>query len=197
MTKKSAPSPFKDCTRCQQPVHARSAACKACGAPSPWKAEESLVTEPATEEDARPRVSSEAETEGRPEQSAPDLQVTCTEGLHLIDATTDDLNPSTEEVAAYMHDLTAPQREEAAERAAEREAENGPHVFMEAYHPVLGNVFAHFKQGQVVTDFPLIQQLKALGAPMVPWGKATGMACCPQCKTVFRIPSLIPAKRVG
>lgn len=146
-------------------------------------------------------MSSEASTADRPTDRTPDSRVTLTDGaapqLRVIDSTASDFNPSAQEVAAYLHDITAPDRELAEERAAELASRNGPHVFLDKFSAMIGPTLAHFKAGQVVGDFALLQALKAQNAPMVPHANAPGMTCCPKCQHVFRVPSVFPAKRAG
>jgi hypothetical protein len=180
------PNPYKDCVKCGQPVHARTPACKACGEVSPWaKAEPANDPEPAGEAmfDSLMTV---AEVE-KMLSDQPDLTP-----FRVVD--TIDLEPSPEVVASYLHEITAPAR---AAEAAEELLRSGPHVFMDKFSTMIGQTLAHFKVNDVVTDFALLRELKAQGAPMVPIAAAPGMACCPDCKKVFKLPVIAPAKRAG
>lgn len=183
------PSPFRDCVKCGQPVHARSAMCKSCGEVSPWKLPPNPEVEGATADvivvdDPHTAESPTDATVITEFKEAPKLRVVETVPLH------EDFNPSSDTVAAYLSDITAPERAAEAER-------HGPHVFLERFSCMIGVTMGHFAAGQVVTDFVLLQALKAQNAPMVPHGTAPGMACCPQCKHVFKVPALMPAKRAG
>lgn len=183
----SKPSPFRDCLKCEQPVHARSKVCKACGAASPFaKAED--APEPAPPPDTLTMDHVEAAKEMLRQNDPPELRV--------IDSTADDFNPSQETVGAFLHDLSAVERAEEADRTAALEAINGPHVFMQKHSTMIGNTMAHFHQGQVVSDFALLQALKSQpGTPMVPFAQAPGMVCCPQCKNVFKPMAALPTPR--
>lgn len=195
---------FRDCPKCGEPVHARSTLCKACGGPSPWatgtKEPGPETTEPTTESPAepvtrevdRPRVSTAALTTDRPTERIPDRNVTVTEGLRVVDTTADSLNPSEAEVAEFLHDMTAPQRAVRDAEIAEAKTRTGPHVFLDRFDCMVGNVMGHWKRGDVVTDFPLLLHLQALNAPIVPATLAPGMTCCPQCQHVFKIPLIVP-----
>lgn len=202
------PNPFKDCLKCGMPVHARSAVCKACGAPSPWAKEVRVEVQAdsindtaiaAGIADAVDRIiADDPHATGADTPEARAAARAFFEKPRVIDSTADDFNPSPEEVAVFLHDITSPARAEAAERAAELEARNGPHVFLEKHSTLIGDTIAHFKAGQVVTDFALIQVLKAQGnAPMVPTANAPGMTCCPRCSHIFKIPSVLPTRRTG
>lgn len=199
---------FKDCAKCSEPVHRnQKVACKACGAPSPW-----ILTDPKhvpTNEEiaaAGPKLITTENTdvqhavEALREAGVPEPYVVMRADelprpLTLVEAEPIDLNPTERDVAAYIHDITTPAR------MAEAEAEllrSGPHVFLQKFSAMIGNTFAHFKINDVVTDFPLLQELKAQEAPMVPVAAAPGMGCCPNCKTVFKLPDpKQPAKRAG
>ena len=201
------PNPYRDCLKCGQPVHARTPACKACGAVSPWaKAPDRLDPDAETVRGTGPSLlettsdapmtmeTLEAAKEMlRNQPDATQAQATVHPKLELVTAPVD-LDPSPEAVAAYIHDITAPAR---AAEAARELIHSGPHVFMDKFSTMIGSSLAHFKVNDVVTDFPLLQELKAQDAPMVPVGNAPGMACCPACKTVFKVPKPVPAKRVG
>lgn len=180
---------FRDCVKCGEPVHRnQKRACKACGATSPW-----VEMEAAADVAGETLTMADVERAKQFLRDQDDKPV-----LHVVETTSDDFNPSPETVGAFMHDLTSPARQEADERAAELTKQNGPQVFMERFSTMIGNTLAHFKQGQVVTDFALIQVLKAQGnVPMVPYSDAPGMACCPKCNNVFRVPAVLPSRRVG
>jgi len=120
-----------------------------------------------------------------------------TRAMRIVESPAVDLNPDDTEVAAFLHHLTAPDAAMEAARIAAIEALNGPHVFLDKFSCMLGPTMAHFKQGQVVKDFALLQALKNENAPMVPATMAPGMTCCPQCRHVFRAPSVMPVKRAG
>ena len=63
-----------------------------------------------------------------------------------------------------------------------------PYVVMQDFKCLLGNVVGEFKRTMVLTDHAQIEQLKAAAAPICPVSQANGLACCPNCKTVFPLP---------
>jgi hypothetical protein len=175
---------FRDCAKCGLPVHNKSKACKACGGPSPWA---------ATDSSAEP----EAVAPEPPAAAVGALAAAVSSPLRIVESTAVDLNPSDTEVASFIHDLTAPDAELEAARIAEVESRNGPHVFLDKFSCMVGPTMAHFKAGQVIGDFALLQALKAEDAPIVPATMAPGMECCPKCRHVFRVRSVVPVKRAG
>jgi hypothetical protein len=108
-----------------------------------------------------------------------------------------DLDPTDEQVDSFIAALPDHASAARAAQAAIDRAATGPHVFLEKFSCMVGPVMAHFKPNDVVTDFPLIMALRVENAPMVPVGDAPGMACCPACQTVFKLPRIIPARRAG
>jgi hypothetical protein len=169
---------YKDCGKCGEPVHRNAkVTCKACGAVSPWAA----ADVPAPEADALAALSA-------PPDDAPPVPTGL--GEH-------DLDPSDEQVIGYLRALPDAAAAARATQAEIDTAMTGPHVFMEKFSCMIGPVMGHFKIGQVVTDFVTIKVLQHENAPMVPVADAPGMACCPKCLHVFRVPTVIPARRRG
>lgn len=69
------------------------------------------------------------------------------------------------------------------------------YVFMDEYRCQVGDVNCSWNRGDVLSDFPMIQRLKAAAAPIVPVSAVSGMACCPNCKTVFTVQGAAPLSR--
>lgn len=193
---------FRDCAKCHLPVHVNSKACKSCGGPSPWATgtKEPEPTAEASEPTAAlpSNITIEVAPGVDPKKLADDItrQTTTAIRFRAVEPPLD-LNPADADVAAYIHKLTAPDAEQEAARVAEIEARNGPHVFLDRFSCMVGPTMAHFKAGDLVKDFALLQALRAENAPMVPAALAPGMTCCPKCQNVFRVPSIVPAKRAG
>ena len=207
---------FRDCAKCGLPVHHKSAACKAGGETSPWatgskEPEPAAVASepPAAAGGALPAAEFGGELTDRDIGNAIDaLKSHGVKGpytllqagkppVRIVESPAVNLNPDDSEVAVFLHRLTTPSAEAEVTRIAAIEALNGPHVFLDKFSCMVGPTMAHFKAGQTVSDFALLQALKAENAPMVPAAVAPGMTCCPQCRHVFRVPTLIPAKRAG
>lgn len=190
---------FRDCEKCGLPVHTKSKTCKACGGPSPWVTGTKELGPEATVSASLTTADVEHAVGALKDANVPGPHVMLQSGkppVHLI-APPVDLNPDDAEVAAYIHKLTAPDAEAEAARVAEIEARNGPHVFLDKFSCMVGPTMAHFKAGELVKDFALLQALRAENAPMVPAALAPGMTCCPKCQNVFRVPTVVPAKRAG
>jgi hypothetical protein len=190
---------YRDCSKCSEPVHHRSQKCRACGADSPWSAAEPADTE--VQGKPAPDVS------GATLEAADTLTMAHVQrGKDLLAAQPQpaDFAPTDAQIASYLHSIDPANRPrtreeiETAEVEAARQAVlNGPHVFMERFSTMVGPIMAHFKPNQVVTDFPLLNFLRTVNAPMVPVSDAPCMACCPNCQTVFKVPVLVPTRRAG
>lgn len=212
-------SAYKDCTKCGDPVHRNAKSCKSCGGPTPWAAKSEDETPPPAPPADAPAGSvvnfcekhqmtflascaeCGAEESARVDASVGDVGFEVMTGAR---DPSDALNPTDADVAAFIRQqpsVVAAAAEQALREEAER-ALNGPHVFLEKYSTQIGSTMAHFKHGQVITDFALVQVLRARilageNVPMVPTTGAPGMTCCPNCRTTFRVPSVLPAKRAG
>lgn len=198
--KKTAPNPFKDCTKCTTPVHRNAKVCKACGGPSPWAAKEVMPVE------AQDMAAAKALMVGTDVSSSRLVDKSRSDVILVDDPrlAPDFVEPTREQIEAYLRSIDPANRPKTPEQIAADDAEaarqkilNGPHVIMEKYDAMIGVTFAHFKPGDVITDFVVLGNLRTLGAPMVPVSNAAGMACCPSCQHVFKVPVLLPAKRAG
>lgn len=189
---------YRDCTKCGEPVHRNAkVTCKACGEASPWAIKADADNVPPNVP-GQPPVGADATGDQSIAQTIVDMDrmLDSISSGDVVD-TMLELNPTDEQVAAFVAKRPNRDAEALAERTATELAENGPHVFMQPFSCMIGPVMGHFKVNQVVSDFPLLQALKAENAPMVALANAPGMACCPKCSTVFQIPKIIPARRAG
>lgn len=184
---------YRTCNACAEPVHHRSATCKVCHAPSPWKGEK-----PATDASALPPTVAELAANAVANAPAAPVPLTVvTSSATVVESiieraplAKDFLNTPTDDVtlppAVVLPPVTDPVDEE-----------NASHVFMAKFSTQIGNVMCHFKQGQIVEDFILIEQLRALNAPIIPAVAHKGMVCCPNCKTIFAANAATPARSRG
>lgn len=190
---------YRECAKCQEPVHRNRNGCPSCGGPSPWAA---VAVDRQSVDQATPEVDPA-------DHPMPDGTIVVpVSPTQMADLRGDsppvppglgehDFDPTDDQVAAFIsaqpdHDALARDHQADIDRAM-----TGPHVFMEKFSCMVGPVMAHFKIGQVVTDFPLLMALKIEHAPMVPVASAPGMACCPKCLHVFSVPKVVPARRAG
>lgn len=183
---------YRACNACAEPVHHRSATCKICHAPSPWKGDK-----PAGDASALPPTVAELAANAVAATVPPATVAVPVAPLTVV-ASIDEhaplaksfLNTPTDDVtlppAVVLPPVTDPVDEEAA-----------AHVFMARFSTQIGNVMCHFKQGQIVEDFVLIEQLRALNAPIIPAVAHKGMHCCPNCKTIFAANAATPARSRG
>lgn len=187
---------YKDCEKCGEPVHRNAkVTCKACGGPSPWAV---ATTEVLAEADVKAGIEALREAGVEP----PYMVITPAGTTVIADENAPYVEPTDEQIAAFLErqknpPLTAEQIVARDAKAARDAIDNSPHVIMENFSCMIGVTLAHFKPGEVIKDFVLLGNLRALKAPMVPVTNAPGMTCCPSCQHVFKVPVLVPAKRAG
>lgn len=204
---KSAAVIYRDCAKCGESVHRNAkVTCKACGGVSPWAVTDAPAPILGSNIGAMLDAAKAAGITGPFDLITPTGSIIVLDSDHISEverasimapAAVLDLNPSDAEVAAFIdsqpdHDALARDEQTAIDVAM-----TGPHVFLDKFSCMVSSVMAHFKPGQVVVDFPLIKALQHVNAPMVPVAEAPGMACCPQCRHVFSVKRVLPARRAG
>lgn len=102
---------------------------------------------------------------------------------------------TTEQAAPHVSVTAMPSLQPSASVTVDAPPYSGPYVVAADCRPQLDNVMAVLKHGTVISDYRMIQQLLAVGAPIVPENLAHGLACCPRCQTVFKPEPFVPANK--
>jgi hypothetical protein len=157
---------FRACTSCGSDVHIKSKTCRHCGGPSPW----------AT---------------GRKEIPAPDedtvLDLTQPLGLDPTIPPLPGDRVAKPEASPESEEPREPYRTPAPFIPQ-------PHVFIRDFVGTLpGGYTVDMKKDRVITDWMTISKLLEIQAPIEPVGKHGDMACCPNCRTIFKFKPVDPA----
>lgn len=196
---------YRPCLACTKPVHHRSSACKACGAPTPWK-----VDPPANAPDPAPPVQVWS-TQQLSDALRARAESLMTDGYDVVDLirAAERMDQLVQDAAALSGEILIADRLTVAHVGRAKDIAKaqddqrpdalkalmdpppadpqGPHVFMARFDTQIGASLCRFPVGFIVDDFVLLGQLRALGAPIHPVVGHKGMACCPECSTIFPI----------